>query len=232
MTNYKDTVNLLTSGFTSRNNNNGIMQHIGTVVLTLALVSQAQGASKAKLGLYYESLCPDSQDFFQDQFIRTYESLGQYLDVYFNPFGHATYTQTSEGGWTFECQHGPNECYGNLIQACILDRVQDQDIRSEVITCIMTSTDQSTSWEETNKKCIDVVPELDYNDIIGCQSSTEGENLLKNMGEITLSMEPPVSWVPWVIINEVYVEDDFDATQYQLKELLCEKYLSDVPECQ
>ncbi|TRY79702.1 hypothetical protein TCAL_07297 [Tigriopus californicus] len=161
MTNYKDTVNLLTSGFTSRNNNNGIMQHIGTVVLTLALVSQAQGASKAKLGLYYESLCPDSQDFFQDQFIRTYESLGQYLDVYFNPFGHATYTQTSEGGWTFECQHGPNECYGNLIQACILDRVQDQDIRSEV-----------------------------------------------------------------------YVEDDFDATQYQLKELLCEKYLSDVPECQ
>ena len=26
-----------------------------------------------------------------------------------------------KGGWTFTCQHGNNECIGNLYQACLLD---------------------------------------------------------------------------------------------------------------
>ena len=36
--------------------------------------------------------------------------------------------QFTEAGdsWTFMCQHGPQECYGNIVQACILNQVSQQ----------------------------------------------------------------------------------------------------------
>eukprot|EP00095_Tigriopus_kingsejongensis_P000933 maker-scaffold1003_size71949-snap-gene-0.10 protein:Tk00933 transcript:maker-scaffold1003_size71949-snap-gene-0.10-mRNA-1 annotation:"gamma-interferon-inducible lysosomal thiol reductase" len=204
-----------------------------STLVALAIVgAQSREAARVKLGVYYESLCPDSQNFFRDQFESTYSQLGQYLEVYFNPFGHATYNAKPEGGWTFDCQHGPAECYGNLIQACILDRIQDQDLRSQVVHCIMTTTNDETPWPDTNRQCIEEIPALNYDEIITCQSAMEGEDLLKDFGEITLALDPPSSWVPWILIDELYIEDDFEATQNNLKDLLCEKYLSDVPECQ
>ena len=121
--------------------------------------------------VYYESLCPDSQNFFRLQFDPVYEKLGKYLKVTLNPFGHGSvslsssvkirhslttftfqFEPTTEGGWTFECQHGPSECYGNLIQACALDRIATQDLKAEYATCIMTTKDSSLSWEAPNKE--------------------------------------------------------------------------------
>ena len=33
------------------------------------------------------------------------------------------FTENDVGGWTFECQHGEDECFGNKVQACILNQV-------------------------------------------------------------------------------------------------------------
>lgn len=35
------------------------------------------------------------------------------------PFGNAKESQ-KDGKWVFECQHGAEECYGNLLEACII----------------------------------------------------------------------------------------------------------------
>ena len=32
-----------------------------------------------------------------------------------------------EGGYEFECQHGPAECYGNQVQACAIALAPDYD---------------------------------------------------------------------------------------------------------
>ena len=32
-----------------------------------------------------------------------------------------------EGGYEFECQHGPAECYGNQVQACAIAHAPDYD---------------------------------------------------------------------------------------------------------
>ena len=39
------------------------------------------------------------------------------------PYGYAQESQGPNGSWTFRCQHGPPECEGNLLEACILVRI-------------------------------------------------------------------------------------------------------------
>ena len=40
--------------------------------------------------VYYESLCPDSQNFIANQLYPTWERLGKYFRIQFKPFGKAT----------------------------------------------------------------------------------------------------------------------------------------------
>ena len=93
---------------------------------------------KVSIQVYYETLCPDSIAFITQQLFPTYIKLGKYLNVEFKPYGFATSTPNDNGGFTFSCQHGPNECNGNLYAACLIDRLHGQnEIQVAVINCIM-----------------------------------------------------------------------------------------------
>lgn len=46
--------------------------------------------------VYYETLCPDSQNFIRDQLFPTYEKLGQYLKIEFIPYGFASVSKLIE----------------------------------------------------------------------------------------------------------------------------------------
>merc|ERR1712080_598797 len=56
----------------------------------------------------------------------TYQKLGKYMEVDFVPYGNAHQQQDGDS-WTFECQHGPDECHGNMQQSCMFHYVTDQD---------------------------------------------------------------------------------------------------------
>ena len=45
--------------------------------------------------VYYESLCPDSILWMDSQLGPTWEALGQYMTVDYNPFGFATVSEFS-----------------------------------------------------------------------------------------------------------------------------------------
>ena len=50
------------------------------------------------------------------------------------------------GGWTFTCQHGPEECEGNLYQVCLLDKLAVNSVQVEAVHCMMADDhpDQAT----------------------------------------------------------------------------------------
>ena len=46
---------------------------------------------------------------------------------------------TEEGGYEFECQHGPEECEGNMMLACAKTYIPDQDTYVEFNICVMSA---------------------------------------------------------------------------------------------
>ena len=107
-------------------------------LILLSLASREAQCQSVKLKAHYESMCPDSIRWFKTQFYPTWTDLKAYLTVEFNPFGKADYTPQGNG-WSFECQHGPDECEGNLYQSCYIDKETDENMRCEVISCIMST---------------------------------------------------------------------------------------------
>ena len=67
------------------------------------------------------------------------------------PYLYQTFTLQfywkSDGGWNFVCQHGPDECKGNMYQACLLN-IPGTSLsqRVEAVNCIMSndSPDEAT----------------------------------------------------------------------------------------
>ena len=49
------------------------------------------------------------------------------------------FQSTPNHGWTFNCQHGPDECSGNKYQACLLNRIQSEQSQAQVIDCMMAA---------------------------------------------------------------------------------------------
>ena len=47
---------------------------------------------------------------------------------------------SAEAGYQFECQHGPDECYGNLVQACTIAHAPDYDTTVNLIVCMMSAS--------------------------------------------------------------------------------------------
>ncbi|CAF3567365.1 unnamed protein product [Rotaria sp. Silwood1] len=77
---------------------------------------------KVNFTLYYETLCPDCRHFMTTQLLKTYQTILDIINITIVPYGnaHETYDSTTHL-YQFVCQHGPDECLGNLIHTCVLN---------------------------------------------------------------------------------------------------------------
>lgn len=88
-------------------------------ILLLCLTSGVI-SSKVRLGVHFESLCPDSRRFVNQQLTPTFALLSDVLDIDLVPFGNSRYTYDPiTKDVSFECQHGIQECFGNKIQVIL-----------------------------------------------------------------------------------------------------------------
>jgi len=212
-----------------------MMPKISSILTTALLCFLSHSTSKelilpVQIQVYYETLCPDSIDFISQQLYPTYQNLGKYLNIEFVPFGFASYLPDSNGGWNFACQHGPNECSGNLYQACLANAMKnDNALLVEVINCIMSDISPHTATE----KCMEnlMITEPSYEEMDQCHSSEKGENLLHDFGVQTDALNPSCYFIPWITIDNVWDEAEFSAALVDFQGLLCSDRLADKPEC-
>ncbi len=100
-------------------------------------------------------------------------------------------------GYKFECQHGPSECTGNMIQACAIQYVKDDQVLNELIGCMMADNMDVLGSAE---KCANS-HKVDWLSIKACSESKEGGELLAMYGDDTNSLKPSVHFIPTVQLN-------------------------------
>lgn len=190
----------------------------------LGLVSVAEAG--LSLDLYYESLCPDSTRFISQQIGPMHAALGKDVTINFVPYGFASTMGSAEDGYQFECQHGPDECYGNLVQACTIAHAPDYDTTVNLIVCMMSASRPN----EAGPDCFQDAG-LDYQPILDCIESGEGAGLHAANGEEQGSQSPQVTNVPWSNFNGEHILEYWEIEETGLTAFICEVFDIDVPSC-
>ncbi|XP_046400783.1 GILT-like protein 1 [Ischnura elegans] len=180
------------------------------------IVKGNASCDKLKIGIYYESLCPDSIRFVLTQLPRAYASLKEYIDITFVPFGKAYTKGDPDGDIEFVCQHGQIECEGNRMQSCALSFIPDPDKRAQFVPCVMNGTDPRV----LGPKCAAEIG-LNYGDVERCYATDEGLNLQLQAQSDTYAIQNPLNFVPTIVYNGDFNQDLQDSSLSDFEGTIC-----------
>lgn len=172
------------------------------------------------VSLYYESLCPGCRQFLVLQLVPTLILLQDIMNVELVPFGNAKETPEHK----FVCQHGDDECLGNMIEACTLDKFGIGAILP--IFCMESSTDVLKAAQP----CLEVYqPGEAWDSVMKCVKGDQGYKLMHENAVKTGALKPPHEYVPWITINGEHTDALQDKAMNSLFSLVCSLYKGEKP---
>lgn len=181
------------------------------LLLVALFVGCSYAQSKVPVTVYYESLCPDSAKFINEQLYPAAKQFNKNVELRFVPYGKSSYT-TRGSETEFECHHGPNECYGNKVHACAIFHIQGNSYKPtdtkdvkvlDYINCLMERA-QLKSGEFPGKRCAEENEIHNWDTIEQCANSTEGSSLLRQYGDETSQLQKPLNSVPTVTFRQAF----------------------------
>ena len=172
--------------------------------------------------LYTETLCPYCILFISNQLYPTFKSIGSIMNLEIVPYGNAKEQQVGDK-WQFTCQHGIEECYGNLIETCAIHYHQNISVYLPFIHCIELDVSKKLTPRQSAPACAEKLG-LDYSQIKSCADGPLGNSLEHKMGLKTRALQPPQTYVPWLTLNGVHNKQIQYAAQHELEELICRTY--------
>jgi len=162
--------------------------------------------NKLTISIYYEILCPDSKHFILNQLLPVYKKFGgELLSLRFVPFGKGKVQRGGDGGgYQLSCQHGPEECHGNKLHACLTSNLKNDSLSLQIISCSM---ERYKLWAATTDSITKVTRECvkkyvngadDHDSIMFCE---KGDELLAGHGYETLGLKPSASFIPTIGVD-------------------------------
>ena len=179
----------------------------------------AAGNGKVRVALYYESLCPYSARFVVDHLARVFkDGLLDAADLTLVPYGNA---RVSKDG-AISCQHGPDECLLNTVEACAIDAWPDLNVHFGFINCVeeLVMKHRHEEW----KSCFQKLG-LDTKPFTECYKSERGHKLSLEYGRQTDALVPPHKYVPWVGVDGRPLYDDYE----NFEAYICKAYKGHPP---
>lgn len=179
---------------------------------------------KVKIEIFYETKCPSCQAFISRTLNQVWEDeeFRRRIKVHFYPYGNAQTLRThdiapgykywheemdAEGmDYMFPCQHGPDECFGNMLQACAIDSLNEQAKIVPFIICMETFSNKSlelAAWDCGNEQGVDLQK------IKTCMQSSHGNRLMYKFANHTDTLASPAgpkAYVPWITIDGIHAE--------------------------
>ncbi|XP_076957227.1 gamma-interferon-responsive lysosomal thiol protein-like [Bidens hawaiensis] len=192
---------------------NVVLFLIVSLVATLVTSSLSQvGEDKVKLNLYYESLCPNSEDFIINYLPKMFNNgLIDIVDLKLSPYGNAGLLDNG----TIVCQHEEPECKLNTVEACAINAWPVVTDHFPFIYCVEALAEQSKydEWET----CFENL-KLDPNPVTECIISGRGYKLKLEYADEIRALNPPNLYVPWVVVDGQPLLDDYkNFTSYVCK---------------
>ncbi|ETO36840.1 hypothetical protein RFI_00221 [Reticulomyxa filosa] len=189
-------------------------------VFSALLLNLALGEpTKVAVGIYFESCCPDSQDFIVESFTPAYNTPGftDIASIEMVPYGFEQYNESNGGTYMYTCQHGPNECLGQRIESCVIDLEQynaaayipfimNLEIKLNAIGCYDEATCcDPTPYAQTVANDLD----MDWDAISACVDSTQGDDAVLYQAQLTQQLSPSLSvmvvYPVYIIYMHIYI---------------------------
>lgn len=200
---------------------------------------------KALVQVYYETRCPYSIEFLNDSLRQAWgdPDLRTRMTVKLYPYGNAqaiAEEDISEGFhfWHpnasypyISCQHEEAECFGNMIEACAIDMLKDQELHVPYVLC-MSSYQSNVGFEKASYECGQEL-QVNMTLIKNCVESDRGYELILGFGN--LSSKANFSGVPYVLVQTNQTNDAslLEAVCKSLtlpRPTICANYSADVSE--
>ena len=167
-----------------------------------------------------ESHCPFCMIELAENFKPAQENgLTEIADLNFVAWGNAKETgKDSNGLYTFECQHGPEECYGNALYNCTFNYAKDHLNALKTITCAAEKMNKAGGPEGT-LKIEDAVKGctkdfgINFDEVNKCAEGKEGNELSHN----AMLATPEHKGVPWFLQNGEHPNEDVEEKFYSEK---------------
>ncbi|KHN73460.1 GILT-like protein C02D5.2, partial [Toxocara canis] len=174
---------------------------------------------------YIEAQCPDTTRFVHSQLWQAWQKLSssnriQWILV---PFGKAQCLLQSNNDFSCHCQHGPNECELNQLMNCAIEQLRYPTRYMPLINCIQGRA----NLLDARKQCLDGRHITSVSRLLDCASGPEGRRLLARAGQLTMQLQPPLTFVPWITLDGIRSVD----AMYDLTENLCNSLIPPPPQC-
>lgn len=178
-----------------------------------------------KTSLYLESKCPDCHQFFHKQFAPVYQKFPEYITLDLIPFGNAHMIKLDNGSYVITCQHGPDECLGNMYEACATKLMQETSpgLLVKYYDCLA----QLSDMKEGVRKCANTTG-VNFEQLDNC-TKTKGTDYIVEYGKRTEALKGR-KFVPTVVIDDEFNIKDQKRIAKNFFKYFCEKIKGDQPE--
>ena len=196
------------------------MKIINIFSLLLLISFSFQQKHIPKIQIYIESLCPDCYYFITKSFKDFYDNVKNpnLAEIEFIPYGNAQEVYNSQTKkWEFTCQHGEDECFGNLIETCAIKVMGRINSYKEII-CIESYIEEfEFDFDKTLEYCLENDKDV-LKEIKECVNSDMGNYYQHQMAQKT---DINHKWVPWIIVDGIHDIEAENQIIESLTDYLC-----------
>lgn len=192
------------------------------------LFKKSRLSDKLKIELFTESLCPYCIAFLTTSFKTAINTKGIELlaDFSIYPYGNA-YQSLFDKKWKFKCQHGTKECYGNLMQNCVLHHTTFRT-GIDFILCFEENVGSfHEDIDEIGQHCAGVL-NIDFNEIKNCINTDMGNHIQHEVATKTEALRPPRRHVPWIVVNSQHNSKIEKQIKENMLGYICKNYQGNV----
>lgn len=219
----------------------------------------SSGETTVAIEVYYETRCPGCMEFINKTLETLWRNAGmkKTLNISMIAFGNSQLVATeniSDGYKSFHkdttgagfdyvqvCQHGPEECFGNLVDVCakhvahtaaalledLEEKEKEHDKYMNLVFCMSGKTVAGFGAENAAYECLEETG-IDKHKVKDCVQGTQGNKLIAEAGKRTLALKEKKG-TPWVVVNGAHAGTELLQNGTLLTKAVC-SHVCNAPE--